>query len=397
MQIGIVGKANVGKSTFFKSLTLADVLIANYPFATIDPNKGFAFVRVPCVDKELGVQCTPRTGYCVGGTRFVPVEVIDVAGLVPGAHEGKGLGLSFLDDLSVADALIHIVDMAGTTNERGEPVDPGSYDPANDVRFLEHELDMWYLNILNKSWEKFSRKVQMEHSNVRQAITKQFTGVGATEDIISALLIKTGLSETLLTHWTQDDLKKFARELRITTKPMIIVANKMDIPVAKQNLERIKKEFPHLIIIPCSAESELTLKQADKAKLIKYVPGSATFDITGTVSDKQKKALDYIKEQVLVAMGGTGVQRAIEAAVFDLLHYIAIFPGGVNKLTDSQGRILPDCFLMRPGTTALDFAFKLHSDFGNNFIRAIDVKTKKTVGKEHALKHRDVVEIVSGK
>ena len=396
MQVGIVGKANVGKSTFFKALTLADVLIANYPFATIDPNKGFAFVRVPCVDKELGVQCTPRTGYCIGGTRFVPVEVIDVAGLVPGAHEGKGLGLSFLDDLSVADALIHIVDMAGTTNERGEPVDAGSYDPANDVKFLENELDMWYLAILKKSWEKFSRKVQMEHANLRQAITVQFSGIGATEDIVGRVLAGTKLAEKMLTHWGEEDIFAFARGLRIETKPMIIVANKMDVPSAKANFERVQKQFPHLMIVPCSSESELALKEADKAKLIRYVPGSTSFEITGTLNDKQKKALDYIKATVL-EKGGTGVQKAIEAAVFDLLHYVAIFPGGVNKLTDSQGRILPDCFLMRPGTTALDFAFKLHSDFGNNFIRAIDVKSKKTVGKEHPLKHRDVIEIVSGK
>lgn len=396
MQIGIVGKANVGKSTFFKSLTLADILIANYPFATIDPNKGFAFVRVPCVDKQLGVQCTPRSGYCINGTRFVPVEVIDVAGLVPGAHEGKGLGLSFLDDLSVADALIHVVDMAGTTNERGEPVDPGSYDPANDVTFLEHELDMWYLAILKKSWEKFTRKVQMEHSNMRLAIVKQFTGVGATEDIITHVLRKTQLTEKSLDRWDEHDLQAFARELRLATKPMIIAANKMDIPTAKANLERIKKAFPHLIIVPCSAESELALKEADKAKLIRYLPGSTDFEVLGQPSDKQKKALDYIKG-VLAGLGGSGVQKAIEAAVFDLLHYIAVFPGGVNKLTDSQGRILPDCFLMRPGTTALDFAYKLHSDFGDTFIRAIDVKTRKTVGKDHVLLHRDVVEIISGK
>ena len=397
MQIGIVGKANVGKSTFFKSLTLADVLIANYPFATIDPNKGFGFVRVQCVDKELGVQCTPRAGYCVNGTRFVAVEVIDVAGLVPGAHEGKGLGLSFLDDLSVADALIHVVDMAGTTTERGEPVDPGTYDPANDIKFLENELDMWYLAILKKSWEKFSRKAQMEHADVRQAIVKQFTGVGAREDNVAIALRNLGLSDKMVTLWTDADLLAFAKSLRLATKPMVIAANKMDIPTAAANLERIRKEFPHLTIIPCSAESELALKEADKAKLVRYIPGDATFEMSDKLNDKQKKALDFINSNVLVKLNGTGVQKAIDAAVFDVLKYMAIFPGGLNNLTDSQGRVLPDCFLMPPGTTALDFAFRLHTDFGKNFIRAIDVKTKRTVGKEHPLKSRDVVEIISNK
>ncbi len=397
MQVGIVGKANVGKSTFFKALTLADILIANYPFATIDPNKGFGFVRVKCMDRELGVQCNPRAGYCIDGTRFVAVEVIDVAGLVPGAHEGKGLGLSFLDDLSVADALIHVVDMAGTTNERGDPQDPGSYDPANDIRFLEIELDMWYLSILKRSWEKFARKVHMEHANVRESLASQFSGVGATETIISIALRNTKLSDKSITTWSEDDLMRFARELRIITKPMVIAANKMDIPVAKQNFERVCKEFPHLKIVPVAADSELTLKQADKAKLIKYLPGDKDFTMTGQLNDKQKDALEYIRANVLVQFEGTGVQKAIETAVFEVLGYIAIFPGGLNNLVDSHGRVLPDCFLMPPGSTALDFAFKLHTDFGKHFIRAIDVKNKKTVGKDYALKHRDVVEIISGK
>jgi ribosome-binding ATPase YchF (GTP1/OBG family) len=395
MLIGVVGKANVGKSTFFKALTLADVLIANYPFATIDPNKGFAFVRVKCVDRELGVQCNPRTGYCVDGTRFVPVEVMDVAGLVPGAHLGKGLGLAFLDDLSSADCLIHVVDMAGTTNEKGEPIEPGGYDPADDIRFLEEEIDQWYLGMLKKQWEKFAKKAHLEHVTNRAALFKQFSGVGATENLIGELLLKTNLADTRLDLWTEDDLTRFSRQLRITTKPMVIAANKMDLPTAAANLEKIKKEFPHLTIVPVSAESELALKEADKHKLIKYVPGSADFSMTGTLNDKQRKALEYIRDTVLKKYNGSGVQECIETAVFNMLHYIAIFPGGVNKLTDSQGRVLPDCFLLRPNSTALDFAFKLHSDFGNKFIRAIDVKTKKTVGKEHMLKHRDVIEIVA--
>jgi ribosome-binding ATPase YchF (GTP1/OBG family) len=395
MLIGVVGKANVGKSTFFKALTLADVLIANYPFATIDPNKGFAFVRVKCVDRELGVQCNPRTGYCVDGTRFVPVEVMDVAGLVPGAHLGKGLGLAFLDDLSSADCLIHVVDMAGTTNEKGEPIEPGGYDPADDIRFLEEEIDQWYLGMLKKQWEKFAKKAHLEHVTNRAALFKQFSGVGATENLIGELLLKTNLADTRLDLWTEDDLTRFSRQLRITTKPMVIAANKMDLPTAAANLEKIKKEFPHLTIVPVSAESELALKEADKHKLIKYVPGSADFSMTGTLNDKQRKALEYIRDTVLKKYNGSGVQECIETAVFNMLHYIAIFPGGVNKLTDSQGRVLPDCFLLRPNSTALDFAFKLHSDFGNKFIRAIDVKTKKTVGKEHVLKHRDVIEIVA--
>ena len=397
MLIGIVGKANVGKSTFFKALTLAEVLIANYPFATIDPNKGFGFVKVECVDKDFDVQCNPRTGYCIDHVRFVPVEVLDVAGLVPGAHEGKGMGNKFLDDLRQAHALIHIVDISGSTNDKGEPVEPGSYDPAFDVRFLETELDMWYLSILKKGWEKFARQVQQEGKTASDALAKQLSGLNVNEKLVAAVIKKFNLDPSKPVLWSEKDLNDVAVELRKITKPMIIAANKIDVPTAKDNLERIKKEFPDHIIIPCSAESELALKEAAKKELIKYIPGEKDIEITGKLSDKQQKALEFVRKNILDTYGTTGVQQALDASVFQLLKYIAIFPGGINKLADQHGNILPDCFLLPEGSTALDFAYKIHTDIGDKFIRAIDVKTKRTVGKEHLLKHRDVVEIITSR
>ena len=397
MLIGIVGKANVGKSTFFKALTLAEVLIANYPFATIDPNKGFGFVKVDCVDKEFNVQCNPRTGYCINNVRFVPVEVLDVAGLVPGAHEGKGMGNKFLDDLRQAHALIHIVDISGSTNEKGEPVEPGSYDPAFDVRFLETELDMWYLSILKKGWEKFARQVQQEGQTVSDALAKQLSGLNVDEKMIESAIKKFNLDPEKPVQWSEQDLNSIAVELRKITKPMIIAANKIDLPTAQANIEKIKKEFPDHILIPCSAESELALKEAAKKELIKYIPGEKDFKIIGKLNEKQEKALTFIKKNILDKYKTTGVQQALDAAVFKLLKYIAIFPGGINKLADQHGNILPDCFLLPEGSTALDFAYRIHTDIGDKFIRAIDVKTKRTVGKEHILKHRDVVEIITSR
>ncbi len=181
MIIGIVGKANVGKSTFFKAMTLADIEIANYPFATIKPNHGIGFVRIECIDTFFKTQCNPREGFCMNHQRFVPVNVIDVAGLVPGAHEGKGMGNQFLDDLRQADALIHVIDCSGGTNENGEPIQPGTYAPENDVIFLEKELDHWYDGILKKGWEKFARVVQMEQKDVEKPLAKQLSGLGVNE------------------------------------------------------------------------------------------------------------------------------------------------------------------------------------------------------------------------
>ena len=396
MLIGVVGKANVGKSTFFKASTLADIEIANYPFATIKPNTGVGFIKIDCADKFFEKQCNPRVGFCVNHKRFVPVNMIDVAGLVPGAHEGKGMGLEFLNDLNQADLLIHVIDVSGSTNDKGEPVPAGSHDPASDVLFLEKELDFWYLSILKKAWEKFSRAVSQTNQEVDKALNKQFSGLGSDEDLIKDILSDTGLKEKRLDAWSDDDLFLFASRLRKKTKPMLVAANKIDVKGAYENLEKLKKQFPDTIFVPCSAESELALKEAAKHKLINYVPGDFDFEIIGDVSDKQKNALNFIKENVLVKTG-TGVQDALNKAVLDLLKLIPVFPGGVNKLEDQHGNVLPDCFLLKDGSTALDFAYKIHTDLGESFIRAIDVKTKRTVGKEHVLNFGDVIEIISHK
>jgi len=397
MLIGIVGKANVGKSTFFKAATQTDILIANYPFATIKPNRAYAYVNTECVDKELGVQCNPKYGFCKNHQRYIPVELLDVAGLVPGAHEGKGMGNQFLDDLRQADVFIHVVDMAGTTNEKGEPMEPGTYDPAFDIRFLETELDMWVLNIINRGWEKFARTIQHEKGKLSTALAKQVSGLNITETIIEEAINKLKLNPEKPAEWTTDDLLKLAQYARKKTKPMLIAANKMDIPSAKENLERCRQQFPDYKIIPTSGDAELALKEAAKAGLIEYTPGESDFKMSDKLNEKQKKALMFIKENILDKYGGTGVQNALNIAVFELLKYIAIFPGGVGKLGDSEGRILPDCFLLPSGSTALDFAAHIHTDLAKNFVAAIDVKTKKRIGKETLLKNRDVIEIMVSK
>ena len=399
MLVGIVGKANVGKSTFFKAVTLAEVEIANYPFATIKPNHGTGYVKIKCVDKEFDVKCNPRFGYCIDNKRFVPVDMLDVAGLVPGAHEGKGMGNQFLDDLRQADVLVHVVDISGSTNEKGEVVEPGEYDPAKDIKFLEEELDYWYLSIIKKGWEKFAKEVQQTHKEIDKALAKQLSGLGVTEEMVKEQIKILSFYPLIPAEWSEYNLFELAKNLRKITKPMIIACNKIDVECAVENFARIENEFPDHMLIACSSESELALKEAAKDDLIKYIPGENSFEIIdkGKLNDKQKSALDFIKVDILDKYGSTGVQEILDKAVFELLNYIAIFPGGVNKLADQDGNILPDCFLMPFNSTAIDFAYKLHSDFGDKFIRAIDVKTKMTVGREHVLKNRDVVEIISDK
>lgn len=399
MLVGIVGKPSCGKSTFFKASTLAEADIANYPFTTIKPNHGVGYVRVKRVDKEFDKTANPRFGYCIGDFRFVPVDLLDVAGLVPGAHSGHGRGNEFLDDLNQAHALIHVIDASGSVNEKGEPVDPLSYNPAEDIKFLELELDMWYHRNITKGWKKFARQTQQEHAEIQKALGKQLNFLRVTEDLVEDVINKLGLNKDKPLEWTDEDMKKMASELRKMTKPMIIAANKADVPGAEDNIKKIREEFPEYIIIPCSAESELALKEAAKHELIDYIPGDKDFQIKddSKLSNQQKAGLEIIKKNVIQKYSSTGIQEVMDNAVFELLKYIAIFPGGVGKMEDKDGNVLPDCFLLPENSTALDFAYHIHTDLGDKFIRAIDVRTRMTVGKDHKLKHRDVIEIVSNR
>jgi ribosome-binding ATPase len=352
-------------------------------------------VKVDCIDKEFNTQCNPNHGFCINHKRFVPIDLMDVAGLVPGASEGKGLGNQFLDDLRQADVFIHIVDVSGTTDETGKTTE--NYDVSKDVIFLEEELDKWFFGILMKVWKSFAKKTEMEKSKFSEAVVKQFSGLKVNEEQVKSVLFKLDF-QSAPSLWNEDQIFKFASELRKQSKPMIIAANKVDTKNGKENYEKLKDKFPDLAIIPCSADSELALREAAKTGLIDYIPGERNFEIKKELNEKQKPALDKIKKNVLDEYEtGTGVQEILNYAVFNLLKYIAIFPAGAHKLSDSKGKILPDCFLLPPDSTALDFAYFLHTDFGKNFIRAVDARTKKMLGRDYKLKHRDALEIITGR
>ncbi len=392
--VGLVGKTNVGKSTFFEASTLVEVEIANRPFVTIEPNVGIAYVKNKCVHTELNVKCNPKNSICLGDYRFIPVKLVDVAGLIPGAHEGRGLGNKFLDDLRKADVLIHVIDASGSTDEEGKPIPPGSRDPEEDIKFIEEELDEWFFSIISKDWEKFARVVDLTGKDVVESLLSRLSGLSINREQIVTTLKETKLENLKLMQWTSEDLRLFSKKLREISKPIVIAANKSDVPTARKNIEKLKAKYKY--VVPTSAESELALRKAAKAGLIDYVPGESTFSIKGPIDEKRMKALDYIKKNVLEVYGFTGVQQAINMAVFDALKLIVVYPvEDERKFTNRNGEVLPDAILIKDGSTPRDLAYVVHTDLGKGFLYAIDAKRKMRVGENYKLRNNDVIKIVS--
>ncbi|MFP3949804.1 MAG: redox-regulated ATPase YchF [Candidatus Micrarchaeia archaeon] len=380
LTIGVVGKPNAGKSTFFSALTMAEAKIASFPFTTLDPNIGVGYVRKQCPHRERGRPCNPQDSYCRNGTRFVPVRMLDVAGLVPDAHRGKGLGFRFLDDLAAADALIHVVDASGKTDLQGNPAE--DHNPMDEVRFLQNELTHWVLSIIERNWKKVrTRDIS--------ALSSMLSGLKIpsprTEEAARRLSL-----ETERIDWSTEEKLEFSKEL-LKAKPILVVLNKFD---QAQNPEGLLTEFSALEAVPVSSLFELTLKKADFSGVIDYLPGSHSFK-TKEVSPQQEKALEKISSY-LEKQGNTGVQQAIERLVYGRLSRIVVFPvEDESAWADQKGNILPNAFLMPRGSTPLDLAERVHTDIAEGFVAALDARKKIRLAKDYQLKDCDIIKIFS--
>jgi hypothetical protein len=395
MIIGLIGKANVGKSTFFNAATELAVAAANYPFTTVEPNVGVAYARVKCACRKFGVQDNPVHSMCLDGNRFIPVKLVDVAGLVPGAHAGKGLGNKFLDDARQADALIHVVDASGSTDSGGRPVPPGTGDPLYDIKFVEEEFDLWLVSLVNRDWAKTAREAESQGQKLEQMLAKRLSGLAIPESAIASVLHSSGLHSKKPVTWTEQHILSFCKLLRTRAKPFVIAANKADLPSAEPNIARIKSAG--LEVVPCASEAESLLRKASKKGVLHYLPGDGSFEVRPTVelSPPQQKALEIVRA-LIGRYGSTGVQEAINIACFKLLRMIAVYPVEDEfKLADKKGNVLPDVRLLPPGSTAKDLAATVHADLAKGFLYAVDAASKQRIGADHQLKDGDVIKIVS--
>jgi len=374
------------------------VKIAPYPFTTIEPNIGIAYVRTKCVCKEFNVKDNPKNSLCINGNRFIPIQMMDVAGLVPDAWKGRGLGNRFLDELRKASVLIHVVDTSGGTDEEGRIVPPGTHDPCRDVEFLEREIVMWIKQILTSDWQRI---IKRREEGVEDILTERLSGLQISRRDVEKTLEKVDLNKKKLESWSDEDITKFCYEIRRENKPIIIAANKIDVPAAEDGFRKLKERYGDSnIIIPCSAEAELVLRRAAEKGFIRYLPGDEKFEIIdeGKMTSEQRKALKIIEEKVLVKWKGTGVQETINSAIFNLLKMIVVYPvEDANKLSDHHGNILPDALLIREGSTARELAYMIHQELGDTFLYAIDVRTKHKIGENTPLKMNDIIKIVAAK
>ncbi|MEE8132714.1 MAG: redox-regulated ATPase YchF [Nitrososphaerales archaeon] len=393
MIIGLLGKTNVGKSTLFNAATQLNVPIADHPFTTINPNVGVAYARVKCVCKEFGLKDNPVHSVCIDGNRFIPVKLVDVAGLVPGAHEGRGLGNKFLDDARQADALIHVVDASGSTDSEGRSCPPGAQDPIFDIEFVEKEFDLWLNSLINRDWDKMVREAEHQDQKLERLLATRLSGLAISEGDIVEVLAKFKASKP--SQWSKEDLFNFCKALREKSKPIVIAANKVDIPPAEENVTKIQKSGR--IVIPCASEAELLLKRAASKGVIDYMPGDNLFreKDESKLTAEQKKALNLVRT-LMYKIGSTGIQQVINEACFKLLDMIVAYPvEDENKFTDKNGNVLPDAYMVKADSTAKDLAAVIHSDLAKGFIHAVDARSKQRMGADHRLKDGDVVKIVS--
>ena len=397
IRVGIIGKTNTGKTTFSNAATSNAGEVSTYPFTTKKPNAATGQVQTLCVCRELGVTEKPRNSKCIDGWRFIPIEIIDLPGLLKGAFVGRGLGTQFLNVVAQADALLHVVDASGSVDAEGKITQPGMGNPILDVFDIEEEMILWFKVAVDRALQRVKKKT-FKPESFNKAMAKELAGIGVKADHVTVSLGQTDLEEKPPKDWKDEDSRKFSENLRIISKPTLIVANKMDLAYSEKNFEKLREEFHSQLVVPVSSEAEVALTRAKEKGFVEYVPGEETFRVVdeSRLTKDQKWALAYVEQKVLTKLMRTGVQFALNSAVFKLLGMNAVYPVEDPKnLADKRGNVLPDVYLVPNGYVAKDLAKEIHSDLAKKMLHAIDARSGLRLPQDYELRDRDVISIVT--
>ena len=397
IRIGLIGKTNTGKTTFFNSATLLSAKISTYPFTTKEPHEGTGYVRALCVCKELDIKDNPKNSACVDGWRFIPIELIDLPGLIKGSWRGKGLGTQFLSVASQANALLHIVDASGSVDANGKLTRPGMGNPVLDVYDIEEELNMWFTKLIIKNLKTVVKHVK-KGTATESALFNLLTGLKVTYKHIKSALQHPDLEGKEIEEWRDDDAKIFAKRIRELSKPTLIIANKMDLPFSSDNYAKLVDEFKGVFVIPSCSEAELALRRAEKKGLIRYVPGEEKFQVLNKngLTKEQERALNYVQQRFFSKWIITGVQFALNLCIFKLLRMNTAYPvEDVKRLSDKKGNVLPDVFLIPSYADIHYLASEIHTDLAKNLLFALDARSGLRLPTDYIIKDRDIISIVS--
>lgn len=348
------------------SLTDAQAKTGSFPFTTIDPNKATGYLQVECACNRLDKKgkCKPNYGWCDDGKRYVPIMLLDVAGLVPGAHLGRGLGNKFLDDLRHADALIHVVDVSGTTDAEGKAT--RGYDPLQDIEWLQDEIFRWILGNLTERWGSIKRRHTATKSSIIDTLQNQFSGYGSTADTVARALDSIKEPIGPLEAWTNDEISIVVKAFMAEKFPTVLSLNKIDHPDADKNISKIVRKYPDTKAVLTSALTEVFLRKLEKQGYIKYEPGTEFIDTyqdlgedsgLKPMEEKLSENIERIRDSVLYRFGSTGLVEILKKSA-EVLQLVPVFPVK-NNASKTEFR---DCVLLRAGTTVGSAARKIMGD-----------------------------------
>lgn len=383
------------RPTAYPAPTTSDAAAGNFPFTTVDPNRAVGYLHIPCAcsrttlpgnQPEAGVpplqkRCKPNYGACQEGTRSVPIELLDVAGLVPGAHQGKGLGNKFLDDLRHADALIHVVDVSGCTDAEGKST--RGYDPSQDIAWLRDEIVRWVLGNLMQKWGGVKRRHTAIKATAVETLQGQFSGYGANSQIVARTLDRLQL-KTPLQDWDDETVQRVVEAFVDEKFPTVIALNKIDHPDADKNIAKISKQHAAERLVLCSAISEVFLRRLVKQGYVKYIPGSEFVDTKDDLAELGEKAeaeklkeldeklktrIENLKDMVLFRFGSTGVNQVLTRAS-EVLGLVPVFPvrnigtfgSGEAGQAGERAAVFRDCVLVKKNSTVGDVYRKVMGD-----------------------------------